>query len=172
MKQRSPRKTKPRYLEPRTNKQYDTQRRVLDALAEKRRHPERPITSIAHNVGTTVKTIRRYIGGTLENRGGRIEVKATDRISRAMRMLTTDGEQIVIVHNSRDATRIAKHNNAVKTALYSFGTDRKALERFTGKTVRTGGKIYTFVTDYDQIIHLTRAGAVHFLDIYSVHTAA
>jgi hypothetical protein len=167
-----PRNLKPRYLEPRTNKQYETQRRVLDALGEMRRNPHRPFSAVARSVGTTVKTVRRYAGEALENRGHRIEVKATDRISRPMRMLTTDGEKIVVVHNSRDATRIAKHNNAVKTTLYSFGTDRNALERFTGKTVRAGGKIYTFATDYDQIIRLTRAGAIHFLDIYAVESAA
>jgi hypothetical protein len=172
MARKSTRKLKPRYLEPRTNKQYDTQRRVLDALGEQRRHPERAISSVAHSVGTTVKTIRRYAGSALEVRGGRIDVKPTDRITRPMRMLTTDGEQVVVVHNSRDASRISKHNNAVKVALYSFGVDQRELHRFSGKTVRANGKIYTFATDYEQIIRLTRAGAIHFLDIYAVENAA
>jgi hypothetical protein len=172
MKSSAPKKAKPRYLEPRTNKQYETQRRVLDALSEMRRNPHRPFSAVARSVGTTVKTVRRYAGEALEVRGGRIDVKPTDRIARPMRMLTTDGEQNVVVHNSRDASRISKHNNAVKTALYSFGTDRRALDRFAGKTVRTDGKIYTFATDYEQIIRLTRAGAVHFLDIYSVENVA
>jgi hypothetical protein len=172
MKSSAPKKAKPRYLEPRTNKQYETQRRVLDALSEMRRNPHRPFSAVARSVGTTVKTVRRYAGEALEVRGGRIDVKPTDRITRPMRMLTTNGEQIVVVHNSRDASRIAKHNNAVKVALYSFGVDQRELRRFAGKIVRANGKAYTFATDYEQIIRFTRAGAIHFLDIYAVESAA
>jgi hypothetical protein len=166
MAKRSAAKGAVRYLEPHTNKQYETQRRVLDALSDKRRNPKLGLTAAAKRMGTTVPTIRRYAAPALEIRGGRIDVKAVDRIPRRLRLLTPTGEVSVLVRNSRDASRISKHNIAVKEALYSFGADTEALERFAGKTLRAGGKTYTFASDYRTINRQLRAGAVHFQDIY------
>lgn len=155
-----------RYLEPHTNKQYDTQRRVLDALSEKRRHQKISLTEAAHRAGTTVKTVRRYAEPALEVRSGRIDVKATDRIARRLQMLTPSGLEIVLVRNSRDATRISKHHLAVRQALLTFGYDTDALQRFAGKTLRAGGKTYEFISDYETLLRFARAGVVNFLDIY------
>jgi hypothetical protein len=166
MAHKAPKKPKPHYLEPRTDKQFDTQRRVLDALSHKRRNPSLGLSSVAKNMGTTVKTVRRYAGEALEMRGGRFDVKSIDHISRTMRLLTPTGEVAVTVRNSRDASRISKHNNAVKTALYSFGLDTHELDRFRGKSLRAGGQIYTFAADFDTVTRLARAGSVHFSDIY------
>ena len=159
---------KVRYLEPHTNKQYDTQRRVLDALSDKRRNPKISLTQAARRAGTTVPTIRRYAGAALEVRSGRIDVKLTDRIARTLRMLTPSGPETVIVRNSRDASRIGKHHIAVRQALLSFGIDTQALERFAGKTLKAGGKTYEFVSDYATLLRFARAGAVNYLDIYQV----
>jgi hypothetical protein len=159
-----------RYLNPRTHNQYDTQRRVLDALSEKRRNPKLSLSAAARRTGTTVKTIRNYAGPALEIRSGRIDVKPVDRIARTLQILTPKGLQRVLVRNSRDATRISKHHHAVRQALLSFGTDTRALKRFEGKTFKAGGKTYTFVTDYPTLTRLARAGDVNFLDIYEVAT--
>lgn len=161
--------TKPvlRYLEPHTNKQYETQRRVLDAISDKRRNPKLGLTAVAKRMGTTVPTIRKYAPSALEIRGGRIDVKSVDRIPRRLRLLTPGGEVEVLVRNSRDATRISKHSDAVKKALYSFGIDTEPLKRFEGKTLRAGGKTYVFASDYRVINRHLRAGSVHFLDIYA-----
>lgn len=155
-----------RYLEPHTHKQYDTQRRVLDALSEKRRNPKLSLSAAAKHTGTTVKTIRSYAGPALEIRSGRIDVKPVDRIGRKLQILTPKGLESVLVRNSRDASRISKHHHAVRHALLTFGTDTHALKRFEGKTLKAGGKTYTFVTDYRTITRLARAGDVNFLDIY------
>ena len=155
-----------RYLEPHTNKQYDTQRRVFDAMSDKRRHPKDSLTAITRRNGTTIRTVRRYAGPALEIRGGRIDVKPTDRIARHLQMLTPSGLQSVVVRNSRDATRISKHHHAVRRALLTFGYDTGALKRFAGKSLRTGGKTYEFAADYATIVRFARAGEVGFLDIY------
>jgi ribosomal protein L32E len=155
-----------RYLEPRTHNQYDTQRRVLDALSEKRRNPKLSLSAAAKHMGTTVKTIRSYAGPALEMRSGRIDVKAVDRIARTLQILTPSGLETVTVRNSRDATRISRHHHAARHALLTFGTDTRALEGFAGKTLRAGGKTYTFVTDYATLVRIARAGEVYFLDIY------
>lgn len=155
-----------RYLEPHTNKQYDTQRRVLDALSEKRRQPNICLTEAARRCGTTVKTIRRYAGPALEVRSGRIDVRKTDRIARRLQVLTKSGLQAVLVRNSRDATRVSKHHYAVRQALLSFGMDTDQLQRFAGKTLKADGQTYEFVSDYETVVRLARAGEVNFLDIY------
>lgn len=160
-------KTILRYFEPRTHKQYDTQRRVLDALSEKRRNPKLSLTAATKRVGTTVSTVRRYAAPALEIRGGRIDVKAVDRIVRHLRVLTPSGEITVVVRNSRDATRVSKHHDAVRQALHSFGLDTSALEHFKDKTLRAGGKTYTFASDYRTVTRLARAGGIHVLDIYA-----
>jgi hypothetical protein len=154
------------YLEPHTHNQYDTQRRVLDALSEKRRNPKLSLSASAKRMGTTVKTIRSYAGPALEIRSGRIDVKAVDRIARTLQILTASGLESVTVRNSRDATRVSRHHHAVRHALLTFGTDTQALERFAGKTLRAGGKTYSFVTDYKTLVRIARAGEVYFLDIY------
>jgi hypothetical protein len=154
------------YLEPHTHNQYDTQRRVLDALSEKRRNLKLSLSAAAKRMGTTVKTIRSYAGPALEIRSGRIDVKAVDRIARTLQILTPSGLESVTVRNSRDATRISRHHHAVRHALLTFGTDTQALERFAGKTLKAGGKSYSFVTDYPKLVRIARAGEVYFLDIY------
>jgi hypothetical protein len=166
MARKPSKKPKPRYLEPRTDKQFDTQRRVLDALSYKRRNPSLGLSSVVRSMGTTVKTVRRYAGNALEVRAGRVDVKPIDHITRTMRLLTPTGEISVTVQNSRDASRVSKHNNAVKTALYSFGLDTRELDRFKGKSLRAGGQVYTFAADFNTVTRLARAGAVHFSDIY------
>jgi ribosomal protein L32E len=155
-----------RYLKPHTHHQYDTQRRVLDALSEKRRNQKLSLSAAARRMGTTVKTIRNYAGPALEIRSGRIDVKSVDRIGRRLQILTPNGLESVLVSNSRDATRISKHHHAARQALLSFGTDAQALERFAGKTLKAGGQTYTFVSDYPTLTRLARAGDVNFLDIY------
>jgi hypothetical protein len=157
----------PNFLAPKTDIQRERQRRALDALSLKRRHPELSMTEAAHRSGTTLKTIRRYAGGALQMRSGRIDVLATDTIAREMRMLTPQGEIDVTVRNSRDARRIARHHNAVRKFVMTRGGDTSKLRPFVGKTLKAGGETYTFLTDPATINRLARAGELHFLDIYS-----
>lgn len=155
------------YFKPVSKLQHERQRRVLDALAVKRKHPELSLTAAARRVGTTVKTIRRYVPSVLEERSGRIDVKRTDRIPRTLEFLTPKGPIPVTVGNSRDASRIAKHRNAVRQAIITFGYDTKRLEKFAGKSVRANGQIYPFITDYPTLERLARAGALNTLDLYA-----
>src|ERR1700720_4625991 len=92
------------FLNPSTNVQRDRQRRVLDAIALKRRRPELSMSEAARQSGTTVKTIRRYAGGALQERSRRLDVMATDRIRREMRFLSAKGQTTIQVTNSREAT--------------------------------------------------------------------
>jgi hypothetical protein len=94
-------------------------------------------------------------------------VKRTDRIPRTLEFLTEKGPIPVTVGNSRDATRIAKHRNAVRQAIVTFGYDTKRLDTFAGKSVRANGQTYSFITDYPTLERLARAGALNTLDLYA-----
>lgn len=153
------------HLDPLGPRQGATKRRVFDALALKRRNPEWPITKAARQAGTTLATIRRYAGGVLETRSGRLDVKPRDRLMRSVRMLTDRGEIIIDTSSSVTASRIARHSNAIRA--YRITNDPGVLAPFQSKFVRSGGQRYEFVTDPRTIDRLFRAGAVNFLDLYA-----
>jgi hypothetical protein len=152
-----------RFLEALSGAKEDAYYRVLDALALARRDKISP-TKAAKSSGTTLKTLRKYAPSALEERSGRVYVSSSDRLPRLMRMFTTHGEVTVRTTSSRTASRIAEHNNAVRS--YVLTRDTTELKHFEGKTVRSGGKTYTFGTDTRTLDRHIRAGAVHFVDIY------
>jgi hypothetical protein len=78
-------------------------------------------------------------------------------------MLTPRGEVAVITKDSRTATTISEHYNALR----NLKQNPTALNRFKGKVIRSGGISHEFATDIDNVNRLIRAGAVHFLDIYA-----
>jgi hypothetical protein len=153
------------FVEPTTGVQRERQRRVLDAIALKRRTPGISLTEAAKRSGTTLKTIRRWAGAALETRRGRVGVRATDRIARDLLFLTDKGHVTIRVTNSRDASRVARYNNAVRRFLSHF--DEEQLRAFSGKMLRVQGAQYRFVTDPRVLLRLARAGEVNVLDIYA-----
>ncbi len=152
-----------RFLEALTGAKEDAYYRVLDALALARREKTSP-SKAAKKSGTTLKTMRRYAPSALEERSGRCYVTLSDRLPRRMRLFSTQGEVVVRTTSSRTATRIAEHNIAVRN--YVLTRDTTELRHFEGKTIRSGGKTYTFGTDSRTLDRHIRAGAVHFVDIY------
>lgn len=158
-----------RFLEALSGAKEDAYYRVLDALALARRDKISP-TKAAKKSGTTLKTVRKYAPSALEERSGRFYVSPSDRLPRRMRLFSTQGEVVVRTTSSRTATRIAQHNNAVRN--YVLTRDRTELQRFEGKSIRSGGKSYTFGTDSRTLDRHIRAGAVHFVDIYARAAAA
>jgi uncharacterized protein YaaR (DUF327 family) len=153
-----------KFLDPLSSVKEDAYRRVLDAIALKRRKPALSLTRAAKSTGTTVKTIRRHAVSVIEVRSGRLDVKATDRLKRQMRMLTPKGEIKVDTTSSRTASRLSKYNNAVRKFVITG--DPKQLKPFSGKSIRSGGEVYEFVTDETILKRLERAGELHFLDVY------
>jgi hypothetical protein len=160
----APAKVTRRFLETLTGAKEDAYRRVLDALALGRRN-KLSATKAAKASGTTVKTMRKYAPGAIEQHGGRYAIAPSDRLPRRMRMLTTRGEVIVRTTSSRTATRIAEHNNAIRTYLVSG--DPAHIAQYKDRVIRSGGKVYTFATDRRTIDRYARAGGVHFVDVYA-----
>lgn len=153
------------FLEPTSAPRAEARRRALDAIALKRRRPELSLSAAAKQSGTTLKTVRRYAGTALETRSGRLDVSSRDRIPRNLRFLTAKGQVVIRVTNSRDASRIARYNNAVRK--YLMTGDTAGLQPYSGKSIRAGGATYEFVTDPAALNRLARAGEVHVLDIYA-----
>lgn len=143
----------------------DARRRSLDAVSMKRRNPALSMTKAAKLCGTTLKTIRKYGAPALETRSGRVDVKASDRLQRRMRLLTPQGEVAVTTRSSRTASRLSEYYNAVRK-FYATG-DTDALKPFRNKAVRSDGQRHEFVTDPRVLNRLGRAGAVSFSDIYA-----
>jgi hypothetical protein len=158
------------HLPPVLDVENDAYRRVLDALSLKRRKKYLSLSAATRETGTTLKTFRRYAGAVLDVRSGRLDVAPTDRLPRPMRVLTPRGEVTIHTRSSRTASRISRYNNALREYLASG--DATVLKRFDGKAVRSGGQRYEFVTDSETIRRLTRAGAVHFLDVYDMEAAS
>jgi hypothetical protein len=152
------------FLEALTRAKEDAYYRVLDALGISRRENISP-TKAAKRSGTTLKTMRKYASGALEERSARFYVKPSDRLPRRMRMLTPKGEVVVHTTSSRKATLIGEYNNALRE--YVLTRDTTEIKRFGNKIVRSGGEEYTFATDTRTLDRYVRAGGVHFVDIYA-----
>jgi hypothetical protein len=154
------------FLEALTGKLEDAYRRVLDAISLARRKPNLSLTKAAKASGTTLTTMRKYAASALEVRDNRLEVTASDRLPRRMRLLTPRGEFHVLTRSSRVASLIGDHSNAIRA--YRISSDPSGLRNFEGKSVTIDGQTYELLTDRPTIDRFIRAGAVHFVDIYAI----
>ncbi|HLY03965.1 MAG TPA: hypothetical protein VKR56_15880 [Candidatus Cybelea sp.] len=151
------------HLEALSNVKADAYRRALDAIGLKRRNPSLSLSKAAKASGTTLRTMRKHVAAALRTTGRRLDVTPRDRLTRPMRMLTPKAEVTVVTKDSRTATLISDHYNALR----NLKQNPSALKRFEGKVIRSGGVSYEFATDIENVNRLIRAGAVHFLDIYA-----
>jgi hypothetical protein len=88
----------------------------------------------------------------------------SDRLRRDLNFYDSKGKFTLTTHSSRQASKIAKYHNAVRSYIV-YGDD-SALKPFEGKAITVHGKPYAFVTDRRVLNRLGRAGELHFLDIY------
>jgi len=149
---------------PRNDREAHARERALAVLSAMRR--ERISLKAAAKIeGTDPSTVRRYVGSALRKSGpgGRYRATAYDRISRTMAILTPQGEQVVTVRNSRDASRIGEHMNAVRA--YARG-DFSALARFEGQSIRANGITYPLITDRKILDELARADVLAVEGLY------
>lgn len=132
--------------------------RALEALSHMRQGDS--LTKAAKQAHTTVNTVIRWTGPAMEHKSGKWTPKATDRLVRRMKVLTTDGVIDLEVRSSKQASAIGGHSAAVKDYLATGSED--GLRKFRGKTV--GGHI--LLTDPEQLIDLASVGELEYEDIY------
>ena len=115
----------------------------------------------ARIVGTSPRTMTRYVGSALRRRDdGRYTATPTDRMKRPVRVLTTDGPKDLILRGSRVTSTVARHWNAVHRFLATG--DTAALAPFHDK--RVAG--YTLETNPDAIERQAHRGELEFEDLY------
>jgi hypothetical protein len=142
----------------------DALRRVFDAIALGRRNPSLAPSKAAKTSGTTLSTIRRYAPGVLEVRGGRTKFKPTDRLKRRMQLLTGRGPIVVTALDSRTASVIADHWNALRE--YIASGDDEELATLSRQFVHVEEGDFELLTHKPTINRLARAGALYFQDLY------
>ena len=144
---------------------------ALAALALMRRE-EVSLTAAASTVGIDPKTVLRYVGSALRQERPNEDYRAIphDSIPRTLHFITPTGTVAVTVADSRIASRIGEHMNAVK-ALAQKG-DSSALEGFRGESFEAEGVRYEFVTDVATLNRLADALELKIEGLYRTILAA
>jgi hypothetical protein len=132
--------------------------RALDALALTRRGYS--LRRAADLSRTDPRTVRRHAGTALRKTGGRWRPTPFDRIPREMTVLTSAGPQEVVVRDSRTASLLAEHANAV--ASYVERGDEAPLHRLRRRLVRIRGQPIPLATDPVRLDRLAAGGELHY----------
>jgi hypothetical protein len=153
---------------PRNARQKQARERAIASLSLMRREGL-SLRAAAKIERTDPATVLRYARSALrkDGPGGRYRATKSDRIARTMALLTPQGEEVVTVRNSRDASRIGEYMNAVRA--YARG-DPSKLPRFTGQVIRAGGVTYPFVIDTRILDEFARAGLIAVEGLYRAIT--
>ncbi len=144
-----------------SKRQQEERVRGLAAINRRRRGEAKSISAAARAEGTTVKTIRKLLPGVLvqDRPGGRIRVKASDRYSAKVQVLTTEGSVTVTARGSHQRELAGRHRASVMRILQGR-EPKSALERYRGKKV--GGR--ELISDPAQLSLYAQAGVVEQLD--------
>lgn len=132
--------------------------RALDALALARRgYSLRRAADLAR---TDPRTVRRHAGQAFRKEGARWAPTPYDRIAREMTALTPAGPEPVVVRDSRTASLLAEHANAV--ARYVELGDEDGLRALRRTEIRIRGQPVRLETDPIRLDRLARGGELHY----------
>ncbi len=124
-----------------------------------------PLRRAAERVGTTPRTMLRYVGVALRKRAGAYHATPHDHLLRPLAFPTDRGNVTVWVRSSKDASEVAHYQNAVR--LYVQTGDASELEAYRGRSVTdANGKLWPFLTDRKTVRRLGNAGVLQFESIY------
>jgi hypothetical protein len=145
----------------RTNSRAQARQRALAALNRVRRGESTSLSSAARAKGVTVGTIRRLLPSAIvqTRRGAPVRVKASDRYSARVEILTDRGRLVTTAHGSRERELAGRHR-ATYTRVLEGKESKSALEKFRGKKV--GG--HKLISDFNRLSILAQAGVVGQLD--------
>jgi hypothetical protein len=141
----------------------------LAVLASMRRDDGLSLEAAASSQGIDPKTVLRYVGSALRQKetGGRYVAKPHDDFPRTVHAITREGgKTVVTVRDSRIASRIAEHMNAVRT--FARRGDSSALESFKGESFQSSEGAFYFETDLDVLARLGDAGQLVVEGLYRV----
>ncbi len=143
------------------NPKYDA---AIDVLRRTRQGVS--LSKAAKEFGIAPDTVLRYAGTAYErDQRGHWKPKATDRLYRSMRFHDATGWFWVEPANSKEASKLAAYQSAVKRYLET-GDDR-GLRKFKRMMLKTRQKTsLPFLTDLDQLDRLGKAGELSYEDLY------
>jgi len=133
--------------------------RAMDALALARRR-DISLTRAARLTGTTRRTVLRHAGAGFEKEGRRWTPRAFDRIAREMTVLTPVGPMSLVIRDSRTASLIAEHANAVRSYLHTG--DESQLHDLRRHEFRFHGHRVPLVADADVVDRLAAGSELHY----------
>ena len=144
----------------------ESERRALEVLALMRREGI-DLKTAARKAKTTPDTVIRHLSPRALRKGtdGRWYATKRDTIGRRMDMLTTEGRRAVQPRDSREASLIARHLNAVQAFVEGRPHGKRELRAFQGR--RAAG--FEFETDLDTIETQAIRGELSAESIYE-HT--
>jgi hypothetical protein len=133
--------------------------RALDVVSLMRR--ERLSLRRASDLARTdPRTVRRHAGQALRQPGRRWAVTPYDRIPREMTVLMAAGPAFETIADSRTASLLAEHANAV--AAYLETGDEEPLRRLRRTQIRIRGQPVRLETDPLQLERLAEGGELHY----------
>jgi hypothetical protein len=135
--------------------------RALAAINRVRRGESKTLSHAVRVEGTTIKTVRRELPSSVhqDRPGGRIRVKASDRYSAKVQVLTKEGALSVMARGSRQRELAGRHRASVIRVLRGLESPT-VLEQYRGKTV--GG--HELIADFALLSSFAQAGIVGQLD--------
>lgn len=160
-----------RNAQPRNAREAEERDRALAALATMRRD-KASLRAAASAAEIDSATVKRYVGSALrKDQSGHYRASRYDRIPRTLNFLTPTGPVAVTVRDSRTASKIAEHSNAVRK--YVRTGDVSALEAFKNESFRAAGINHRFVTGVDALDQLADAGSLtSFESLYYARVAS
>ena len=113
------------------------------------------------------QTVLRHAGPALRKTpSGKYKARASDKLLRVLITPQPGGLMEVVIRDSRSATILAEHSNAVQNFLQTG--DGSELESFDGQYIidAEGNRIY-LLTDLDELERLGAAGVLSFESLYA-----
>ena len=144
----------------------DRYQRMTHAVT-KMRFDKLSLSRVAQMYEISPKDIQRLGGRALrKKRNGRYAAKRRDTLLRPLMMVSQRDLEEIFVNDSDQATRIAKHSNAV--SLYLRTGDALPLQEFEGEyAIDANGNRIPFLTDLKELDRRGSAGNLSFESLYA-----
>lgn len=132
--------------------------RSLDALALHRRGYS--LSRASDLARTDPRTVQHHVGSALRKEHGRWMASPFDRIPREMNVLTPTGPQLLVIRDSRAASKVASQATAV--ARYRDKGDERPLLELGSSSITVDGRTYRLQLDTDTLDRLIEGSELHY----------
>jgi hypothetical protein len=144
---------------------FDKYQRVTHAIT-RMRTDSLSLAKVSRLYGLNPSDTKRFGEKALrKQKNGRYAAKKRDRLLRPLMISSQRDLEEIVVNDSDQATRVAKHSNAV--SLYLRTGDAGPLKEFEGQyAIDAGGNSVPFLTDLKELDRRGSAGNLSFETLY------